>query len=107
MPLYNCGSFYECQPFGSRRDFLAAFLSAPVFLCRVGVHFYNRPAACGARRGGSAAQRPDSPTAERRTECGWRSIYVDSHYVLSPRLCFADRNHVLGPWSCFEAAVKF
>jgi hypothetical protein len=107
MPLYNHGSFYEWQPFGSRRDFLAALLSAPVFLCRVGVHFYNRPAACGARRGGSAAQRPDSPTAERRTECGWQSIYVDNHYVLSPRLCFETVFKVGGRRSCFEAAVRF
>jgi hypothetical protein len=28
----------------------------------------NRPSACEARRTGSAAQRPDSPTAERFSE---------------------------------------
>jgi hypothetical protein len=100
--ITDCGLLVTGLPSGRP----AAFLSAPVILCRVGVHFYNRPAACGARRGGSAAQRPDSPTAERRIECGWQSIYVDSRYVLSSRLCFADRNHIWGPWSSFEAAVR-
>jgi hypothetical protein len=101
--ITDCGLLVTGLPSGRP----AAFLSALVYLCRVGVHFYNRPAACGARRGGSAAQRPDSPTAERRIECGWRSIYVDSRYVLSSRLCFADPNHVWGRRSGCEAAVRF
>jgi hypothetical protein len=111
-PIYSTLSALQhtdCGPYviGLPSERRAAFLSVPVFLCRVGVQFYNRPVVSGARRVGSAVHQPDSPTAERRIQCGWGSIYVNSSYVLSPRLCFVDRNHVWRPWSSFEAVVKF